>query len=174
MTNQKALSVLMKYSGNVDLIRHCLAVSVCLKHFAKMFGEDENYWQEIGILHGLVYEMFYDRKNQTRCEVFKRENFTRLQIHAFLAHGYGSLSDTKPNCFMERVFVAVDQLVQFIVSTKRLRDFKAVKKMMTNKDYKVGTQRFLQMCRKIDIDPDWVLLETLAAIKTRRLSLSLS
>ena len=164
MTNKMALKVLQKYSTNVDLLNHCLAVSAGLKHFAKKFGEDENYWQEIGILHGLVYEMFYDKENLTCREIFKKENFTDEQIHSFMAHGYGSLTDIKPNCFMEYVFIAVDQLAEFIVSTPKLRDYKTVKRMLTNKDYKVGTQRFLKMCAKIDKDPDWVLKETLAAI----------
>lgn len=164
MTNKKALKVLRKYSGHVDLINHCIAVSACLKHFAETAGENEDYWQEIGILHGLAYEMFYDKKSQDCYEVFKKENFTDEQIHSFMAHGYGSLTDIKPNCFMEYVFIAVDQLAEFIVSTPKLRDYKTVKRMLTNKDYKVGTQRFLKMCAKIDKDPDWVLKETLAAI----------
>jgi|GEM_PF-6227735 len=164
--NEKALATLKKYSTNVDLLNHVRAVSACLGYFAGMAGEDETFWSEVGILHGLVYDIFYDKPNQVVTDVLALEKLCKKQIHAIMAHGFGSLSDVEPNCYMEYTFIAVDQIAGFAVSTEGVRDLATIKEMFANKDCAIGTARFTDMCKKMGKDPDWVLRESLNAVNS--------
>jgi len=169
----KALKTLHKYSTHPALIYHVMAVAAALRRFAKLAGENEEYWESIGILHGLVYEKFYDTRRYKCREIFEREGFDEREVHAFNAHGYGIYTDVEPNCYMEYALCAVDQLTGFIASCARASpkrkleyiDVAAVKRMMDNKDFASGTKRIMQMCAKMGKDPDWVVQETLTAMQ---------
>jgi len=161
---ERALAVLRRYSTNVDLLKHVTAVAACLKHFARIAGEDEKYWEEIGILHGLAYEMFYDVRGQKSADIFVREKLSNEQIRSIMAHGFGSLTDVVPNCYMEYVFVAVDQIAQFAIAPHEVRDFETIKQMFINKEFAVGTKRIKDMCAKMDKDVPSFLIQTLAII----------
>jgi len=164
MTETQALKVLRRYTTNADLIKHVKMVCACMKHFAKLAGEDVQRWAVIAILHGLVYEMFYDTPGQPSAEIFKLEGFDAAQIHAFQAHGYQSLTDIKPDTYMELCFVVVDQLCGFLFNHPNA-DIATVKRMFANKDFAIGTQRIMQNVEKMNKPLDWVIAETLAALK---------
>jgi len=56
MTRDQALSLLKQRIKNKNLIKHSLAVEICLRALAKTFGEDEEIWGLAGLLHDLDYE----------------------------------------------------------------------------------------------------------------------
>ena len=164
MTPEIALTVLRKYSTSADLLNHAIAVAACLKHFAREFGHEEDFWESVGILHGLVYEMFHDKAGQTFAQIAVTENLCPTMVRSIMAHGFESLSDTAPNCQMEYVFVAADQIAQFAISTERIRDFQTVKKMLNNRDCEIGATRIIKMCKKIRKTPDQMIRQCLGAI----------
>lgn len=50
------LELLKKYVKDDKLIKHCIATAAVMRELAKEFGEDEERWWAIGILHDIDYE----------------------------------------------------------------------------------------------------------------------
>ena len=56
MKATQAMEILKKYTTKPNLIKHALAVSATMRHFAKLTCEDEEYWATVGLLHDVDYE----------------------------------------------------------------------------------------------------------------------
>ena len=55
MTQKEALEVLKKYTTKPNLIKHAIAVAATMRHFARLEGEDEEFWAVAGILQDIDY-----------------------------------------------------------------------------------------------------------------------
>ena len=58
MDRSAAWELLCEYTKNENLRRHALAVEACLRAYAKKFGEDDEVWGVVGILHDFDYEIY--------------------------------------------------------------------------------------------------------------------
>jgi putative nucleotidyltransferase with HDIG domain len=58
VTRQEALDLLYEYTLTEPLRRHALAVEAALCAYAKKWGEDEELWSVVGLLHDFDYERF--------------------------------------------------------------------------------------------------------------------
>ena len=56
MTYEEGLTLLKKHLKNKNLIKHCIAVAVCMEGLAKKFNEDSEKWKLAGLLHDVDYE----------------------------------------------------------------------------------------------------------------------
>ena len=57
MDRAAAWELLCEYVKNENLRRHALAVEACVKAYAKKFGEDEETWSVVALLHDFDYEI---------------------------------------------------------------------------------------------------------------------
>lgn len=57
MEREKALELVRQKVGNKNLIKHMLAAEACMRHLARLFGEDEDLWGLAGLLHDLDYDL---------------------------------------------------------------------------------------------------------------------
>ena len=60
MEKSKALKLLHSKMQSINLRKHCCSVAAVMKALAKHFGEDENRWEIVGILHDGDYEFTKD------------------------------------------------------------------------------------------------------------------
>jgi predicted hydrolase (HD superfamily) len=58
MKREAAFELVSDYTKNENLRRHMLAVEACMRAYARKFGEDEERWAVIGLLHDFDYEMY--------------------------------------------------------------------------------------------------------------------
>src|SRR5438445_749082 len=56
MTREEAWTVLTEHTSNPNLLKHMLAVEAVMRAYAGRFGEDEETWGVVGLLHDLDYE----------------------------------------------------------------------------------------------------------------------
>ena len=116
MERQQALEILQKYTKSKNLINHGLVVEGAMKHFAGLYGEDTNYWGNVGLLHDVDYEMYPDEHLQHTAELLAPYGVGEEMLHAINSHGFGICSDVEPTLQMEKVLFAIDELTGLIVA----------------------------------------------------------
>ena len=103
------------------LILHALNVCYAMGAMARHFGEDEEHWQAIGILHDYDYEKYPEEHLQHTEEPLREAGVPEEDIRAILSHGYGICSDVKPETDLEKSLFTVDELTGIIQACARMR-----------------------------------------------------
>ena len=58
MDRPTAWELLCEYTKNENLRKHALAVEACVRAYARKFGEDEEKWSVVGLIHDFDYEIY--------------------------------------------------------------------------------------------------------------------
>jgi len=56
MTREEAWQLVCEWIQNENMRKHLLAVEAAMRFYARKFGEDEEKWGLVGLLHDLDYE----------------------------------------------------------------------------------------------------------------------
>lgn len=146
---EKSWELLNEYTKNKNLIKHALAVEAAMRHYAKIFGEDEELWGAVGLLHDFDYEKFptledHPIKGQ---KILEEAGYDKVVRRAIMAHAphTGTTRDTK----LEKTIFAVDELTGFIVAVALIKpskklaevDVESVKKKMGQKSFAAAVKR---------------------------------
>ncbi len=148
-SREDALALLKTYNQSDSLIRHAFAVEGVMRYMARKYGEDEETWGVVGLIHDLDYEQFPDQHCTKTAEILARHQWPDTLIRAVVSHGWGICSDVKPESTMEKVLYAVDELTGLVATsalvrpTKSVMDMKAksVKKKWKDKRFAAGVDR---------------------------------
>jgi len=122
----QADALLKKYNGSDALIKHGLAVSGVMRHFAEKNGEDADYWAAVGLLHDLDYEKYPEEHCKKTEQIMKDEGLDEGFIRAVVSHGWGLCCDVEPVLYMEKVLYAIDELTGLINAAALMRPSKSV------------------------------------------------
>ena len=123
---EDAFLLLKKYTHKDGLIRHALSVEAVMAHFAKRFGEDEEKWRVIGLVHDLDYEL-YPAEHCKKCvDLFREHNWPEDYIRAVISHGWGLCTDVKPESNLEKTLYAIDELTGLVASAALVRPSKSI------------------------------------------------
>lgn len=125
-TREEALQLFKEYNKTDSLFRHGLAVESVMRHFAKKYGEDEEKWGIIGLVHDLDYEMFPDEHCVKTREILEKENWSEDYIRAVLSHGWGICTDIEPIETMEKVLFGCDELTGLVTTAVLVRPDKSI------------------------------------------------
>jgi putative nucleotidyltransferase with HDIG domain len=148
-TREEAFKLLTKYTKTESLINHALSVEAVMRHFAEKHGEDPEKWGIIGLIHDIDYEMYPAEHCVKAREILEENQWPDEYVRAVVSHGWGILTDVKPESLLERVLYATDELTGLVTTTalvrpsKSLMDMKAksVKKKWKNKKFAAGVNR---------------------------------
>ncbi len=175
-TREEALTLLKKYNQSDALIKHALAVEAVITHFAKLFGEDADKWQVIGLVHDLDYEKYPEEHCRKTREILEKENWPENYIRAIESHGYNICTDVEPVEKMEKVLYAVDELTGLIAATALLRpsrsildlNTKSVKKKWKQKSFAAGVNREIIQdgVQMLGMDLEEVIQETIKGMQS--------
>src|SRR5437773_5351220 len=88
MDRAAAWELLCEYTRNENLRRHALAVEACMRAYAKKFGEDEEVWGVVGILHDFDYEIYPNAPDHPLkgSEILKSKGLPEELRRAILGH----------------------------------------------------------------------------------------
>lgn len=131
ISREQALDLLKKYNKEAFHIQHALTVEGVMKWFAKElgYGEDEEYWGIVGLLHDIDFEQYPDQHCIKAPELLREGGVGEDIIHAVCSHGYELTVEVKPEHEMEKVLYAVDELTGLIWATALMRPSKSVQDM---------------------------------------------
>jgi len=175
INRQKAWDALCKYNKSDALRKHGLAVEGAMRHFAKLYNENEDVWGVIGLLHDIDYEMYPDEHCAKSQEIMKEEGFLESYIRAVASHGYGIVNEIKPESNAEKVLYTIDELTGLIGAAALMRPSKSVmdlevnsvKKKFKAKGFAAGVDRnvILNGCKMIDMELDKVIENTILGMR---------
>lgn len=120
-----------------------------MRAYARRFGEDENLWGIVGLLHDMDYEKWPSPDDHPRkgAEILRQRGYPEEVITAILSHAdYLGIPRVTP---LQKALFAVDELCGFIVAVALVRpnkslaevDVPAVKKKMKDKAFARGVKR---------------------------------
>lgn len=151
IAREEAFTLLKKYNKEPFHIQHGLTVEGVMKWFAKElgYGEDEEYWGIVGLLHDVDFEEYPDQHCIKAPELLSKAGVGEDMIHAVCSHGYALTVDVKPEHEMEKVLYAVDELTGLIGAVALMRpsksvqdmEVKSVKKKYKNANFAAGCSR---------------------------------
>ncbi len=110
-TREEALALLKQYTRSEALINHAKAVEGVMRYMARKFGENEEKWGVIGLVHDLDYEQFPEKHCIKVREILDENGLPEDYIRAVVSHGWGICSDVKPESLLEKTLFAIDQFV---------------------------------------------------------------
>lgn len=151
LTREQALDLLRKYNKEPFHILHGLTVEGVMRWYAGElgYGEDEEYWGQVGLLHDIDFELYPEQHCQKAPELLREAGVGEDMIRSICSHGYGICSDILPEHPMEKVLFAADELTGLIGAAVRMRPSKSVmdlevsslKKKFKDKRFAAGCSR---------------------------------
>lgn len=148
-TREEAFALLTEYTKNENLVKHALAVEAAMRFYARRFGEDEELWGVVGLLHDFDYERHPTLEEHPfkGAEILRDKGYDESLVRTILSHAdhTGVPRDTK----VAQALFAVDELTGFITAvalvrpSKKVGDVKAksVRKKMKDKAFARAVSR---------------------------------
>ena len=131
ITREQALELLLKYNKDTFHLEHALTVEGVMGWNARDlgYGEEEDFWRLVGLLHDVDFEQYPDEHCQKAPELLAEIDAGEELTYAVCSHGYGICSDVKPEHEMEKVLFATDELTGLINAGALVRPSKSVMDM---------------------------------------------
>lgn len=106
---------------DAHLVIHALNVSYAMGAMARHFGDDEEHWMAVGLLHDYDYERYPEEHLQHTAEPLLIAGVPEADVRAILSHGYGICTEVQPETNMEKSLFTVDELTGIIQACARMR-----------------------------------------------------
>lgn len=143
ISRESALELLHEYTKSESLRKHGLAVETVMRAYARHYGEDEEKWGLVGLLHDFDYEKYPDPKDHPLkgSEILREHGYPEEIIYAIQCHAdYLELERKTP---MDKSIFACDELSGFVIAVALVRPnkklsevtVKSVKKKLKNKGF---------------------------------------
>ncbi len=154
MQRPEALALVHEYTQNEALRRHMYAVEAAMRAYARKFGENEDEWGVVGLLHDFDYERFPNDAHSPT-EQHPAEGVRILASKGYPEHlqrailGHASYSGVPRDSQVAKTLFAVDELCGFLVACALVRpsrsladlEVSSVKKKLKDKAFARGVSR---------------------------------
>jgi putative nucleotidyltransferase with HDIG domain len=126
MNREEAWALLCEYTKNPGLRKHGLAVEAAMRAYARKYGEDEEKWAIVGLLHDFDYEIHptVDKHPQEGAKILRERGYPEDVIYAVLCHAnHLELERKSP---MDKAIYAVDELTGLITAVALVKPSKSL------------------------------------------------
>ena len=177
LTYAQALDLLKEYNQGDFHLKHAYVVSDVMGWFAEQlgFGDERAFWSIVGLLHDLDFEQYPEEHCVKSQEIMRERGLDERLIRATASHGYGLVSDIKPEHLMEKVLFATDELTGLIGAAALMRpsksvsdlEVKSVKTKFKDKKFAAGCSRevILQGTEMLGWELDELIDKTIQAMR---------
>ena len=154
MTREEAVALMHEYTETENLRRHMYSVETAMRAYARHFGEDEEEWGLVALLHDFDYEKYPNHDHSPT------EGHPSFGVNLLRERGVGdaicdAILGHAPYCNvpresqMAKTLFAVDELCGFLVACALVRpdksfndlQLKSVKKKLKDKGFARGVNR---------------------------------
>ena len=151
LTRDEAFALLRKYNKETFHLLHGLTVEGVMRYYARElgYGDEEEFWGIVGLLHDIDFELYPEEHCKKAPQLLKEGGAEEELIRAVCSHGYGLVTDVKPEHEMEKVLFATDELTGLVGAAARMRPSKSVMDMeVSSLKKKFKDQRFAAGCSR--------------------------
>jgi putative nucleotidyltransferase with HDIG domain len=121
-----AWELLQEYTKSASLRHHALSVETLMRSYAHKFGEDNEVWGIVGLLHDFDYEMYPEFPDHPSkgAEILRDHGYTEEIVYAISSH-VEAMNLPRHNLLCRALF-ACDELAGFLVAGALVRPGKSV------------------------------------------------
>jgi putative nucleotidyltransferase with HDIG domain len=126
LTRDAAWTLLTEWTTSESLRKHALAVEASVRGYARLFGEDEEAWGVVALLHDFDYERYQTPADHPfrGCEELQRRGYPEWVTRAILSHA--DYSGVARESRLEKTLFACDELSGFVTAASLVRPSKSV------------------------------------------------
>ena len=184
LSREQAWDLFCSWTESESLRRHVLAVEAAMRAYARKFGEDEETWGLVGMLHDLDYERYPDLETghpRMALKELESQGFSPEFVRAVASHA--DFLGVSRDSAMEKTLFAVDELCGFIMACAYVRPEgihgmtpKSVKKKMKTPAFAAAVDRdaLREGADELGVDFDEHLAFVIAAMAERKGELGLA
>ncbi len=149
MNRDDDLALVREFTRNESLIRHMLAVEAAMRAYARKFGEDEEKWGAVGLLHDFDYERWPNPPDHPLqgSAILKARHYPDDLIYAIKSHA-DYLTDCPRVSRLDKALYACDELCGFITACALVRptrleglESKSVRKKLKHVSFAAAVNR---------------------------------
>jgi putative nucleotidyltransferase with HDIG domain len=148
MDRESAWELVCEFTKSENLRKHAFAVEACMRACARKFGQDEETWAVVGLIHDFDYERYPTGPDHPLkgSEILLERGYPEEVRRAILGHAdyIGVPRDT----LMAKALYACDELAGFITACSLVRpdkiltlEPKSVRKRMKDKAFARAVRR---------------------------------
>jgi predicted hydrolase (HD superfamily) len=121
-----AWALLTEWTQSESLRKHALAVETAVRGYARKFGEDEQGWGVVALLHDFDYERYPTPADHPfrGCEELQRRGYPEWMTRAILSHA--DYSGVPRDSLLEKTLFACDEMAGFVTAASLVRPSKSV------------------------------------------------
>jgi putative nucleotidyltransferase with HDIG domain len=174
--------ILNEYTKSESLLKHALAVEICVRAYAKKFNQDEEYWGNVALLHDFDYEKYPTAAEHPfkGNEILKEKGFDEEFRMSIMSHA--DYTNIPRDTLLKKVLFACDELAGFITAVVYVRPSKSIDEVeVSSVKKKMKDKAFARSVNRDDIIKGAELLEIpleehiqfcIDALKSARFSLT--
>ncbi len=126
LSREAAYALMTEYTQSESLRKHMLAVEAAVSGYARLWGEPEEDWAVVALLHDFDYERWPDQQNHPfrGVEILKEQGYPEWVTRAILSHA--EYSGVPRESRLEHALFACDEMSGFVTACSLVRPSKSV------------------------------------------------
>ena len=126
LSRESAWALMSEYTKSESLRKHMLAVEAAVRGYARKWGENEDEWGIVALLHDFDYERWPDQENHPfrGVEILKAQGYPEWVTRAILSHA--EYSGVPRESRLEKALYACDEMSGFVTAAALVRPSKSV------------------------------------------------
>jgi predicted hydrolase (HD superfamily) len=126
LSREAAWALVTEYTQSESLRKHMLAVEASVRGYARLWGEPEEDWSFVALLHDFDYERFPDEENHPYrgVEILRAQGYPEWVMRAVLSHA--DYSGVARESRLEHALFACDEMSGFVAACALVRPSKSV------------------------------------------------
>lgn len=150
MDRQTALELVREFVKNEGLVKHMLAVEAAMRAYARKYGENEEEWGRVGLLHDFDWEVHptLEEHPMKGAAILRERGVPEDDIRSILSHA-SEMSGIPRTTLKDKSLYAVDELTGLIMAVGHVRpskdlrevEVKSIKKKWKDRAFAAGANR---------------------------------
>jgi predicted hydrolase (HD superfamily) len=126
MNRDDAWRLLNEYTASESLLKHAMGVEAAVRGYAKIFGENEDDWGIVGLLHDFDYERWPTAEDHPfrGCEILRDRGYPEWVTRAILSHA--DYSGVPRESRLEKTLWGCDEMAGFVTAASLVRPSKSI------------------------------------------------